>query len=209
MSYTIRFPIDGKNSYLCKVCGKFSLTTDKDKAEKYGQKEKAENILKSSLSKTFPYKKKGEIVYIEDEAIEVKTDIVKKDYTKIDFDQFQKDFDDLSEQFRSIKSNKNSLVEQLSEADRKISDIEHYLEFYTFNACDGYKLAKGLKEILMERRKIKNQFKIIEALENSTCSEMMSGIASVKMNQAIKGDYDYAPRVLKGMFKGKEKIVLK
>ena len=46
---------------------------------------------------------------------------------------------------------------------------------------------------------------IIEALENSTCAEMMSGVASIKVNQAIKGDYDYTPRILKGMFEGKKK----
>ena len=214
MSYIIKFPIDGHDSYLSENSGSFTLTTDIKKAMKFKTEKAAGNILKSNLSKTFPYRKYGTVKFVEEKEeakmIPIKT-IAQVDakeessYIKIDLEQFQKNFDGLAQQFRDIKGNKEWLNEKLSELDKKIVDIEHYLEFYTFNASDGYKLAKRLKDILIERREIKNQIKIIEILDNSTCAGMMSGIASKKVSQAIKGDFEYTPRILKEMFEGKIK----
>lgn len=210
MGCIIKFPIDGRNSYLCKTGETYSLTTDVSRAVKFKDEIVAGNIIKSNLSKTFPYKKYAMIEGVEEkkeeclEPLEEKKSSIKETaYIKINLDQFQKDFDNLSQQFRDIKNNKEWLNKKLSELDKKITDVEHYLEFYTFNASDGYKLAKGLKDILIERREIKNQMKIIEILESGTCAGMMSGITGAKVYQAIKGDYDYTPRVLKGMFEGK------
>lgn len=58
----------------------------------------------------------------------------------------------------TIKEEWTNLHNKLSLTDKKISDIEHYIELsLPLNASQGYNLYKMLKEILCERRNIKNQ----------------------------------------------------
>lgn len=57
----------------------------------------------------------------------------------------------------NIKNEWKGLHNRLSIADKKISDIEHFIEFNNLNAANGYKAYKLLKEVLEERREVKNQ----------------------------------------------------
>lgn len=208
MGYIIKFQAGTKPSYLAagQVQSSWTLTTDITKAFIFKTDLKAKNLLRESLPATFPHKNKAVIEEYDEpektvETVEIKTE--GNGYKKIDLEKFRDDFNQLSQQLRDINDNKKFLDERLSELDRKITDIEHYLEFYTFNACDGYKLAKGLKEILKERRSVKNQMKLIQILNSSTCAGMMMGVAGEKVDKAILGDYEYTPRILKEMFEGK------
>ena len=90
MSYIIKFPIDGRDSYLCKVSGGYSLTTDIDKAILFKEEKAATNTLKSSLSKTFPYKNRGLVSYHEDKKMEEVPKVIKPStYTKVDLEEFK------------------------------------------------------------------------------------------------------------------------
>ena len=55
----------------------------------------------------------------------------------------------------------SELSAKLSEADKLVVDIYHYIEATNFNACQGYKLCKKLQKALVERRKIKNEYTLI------------------------------------------------
>ena len=44
----------------------------------------------------------------------------------------------------------------------------HYIESEKFNSVDGYKLAKKLKEIRQERRKVKNQLDLIKTFQDNS-----------------------------------------
>ena len=41
-------------------------------------------------------------------------------------------------------------------AEKEICDIEHAIEFYNYNACDGYKVYKLLQRKRLERREAKD-----------------------------------------------------
>lgn len=56
------------------------------------------------------------------------------------------------------------LENRLCETQRKICDIEHAIEFYNYNARDGYKMYKRLKELRLERRKYKDALLICEIM---------------------------------------------
>ncbi|AYB37670.1 hypothetical protein [Brevibacillus laterosporus] len=57
--------------------------------------------------------------------------------------------------------------QQLSILDKQLSEAYHDLETLTFNASQGYKIAKHIQEILHERRKVKNEFSCIQSLSQS------------------------------------------
>lgn len=63
-----------------------------------------------------------------------------------------------------MTSNLESLKLDLSTVDRKISDIEHFIEFTEQNACNGYKLYKQLKDLRKERRVLKDKLHIIRLI---------------------------------------------
>ena len=61
-----------------------------------------------------------------------------------------------------------ALVEEESKYDRQRTDIEHYIEFNAgkLNACDGYKAYKMLQDVLLERRKVKDELQIINVVRD-------------------------------------------
>lgn len=67
-----------------------------------------------------------------------------------------------------FEDNKEQLVQELSTCDLKEQDVLHYIELEKFNCVDGYKLAKKLKEIRQERRKVKNQLNLIKVFQDNS-----------------------------------------
>lgn len=53
------------------------------------------------------------------------------------------------------------LSAKLSQADKTISGIYHYIEVSNLNACQGYKAYKKLQSALIARRRIKNEIQVI------------------------------------------------
>ena len=85
------------------------------------------------------------------------------------------DFDALA---RIAKSNKDFAVEQLSICDRSLTDVLHRIELGKFNACEGYKLASMIQDILIERRKYKDFIYLSNVL-------MSSGADTIVKNNVI------------------------
>ena len=47
-------------------------------------------------------------------------------------------YDNLEKVTKDLKEQRISLQSELSNVDKEISDIRHYIEFYPLNACQGY-----------------------------------------------------------------------
>ncbi|MBU5342300.1 hypothetical protein [Caldifermentibacillus hisashii] len=54
---------------------------------------------------------------------------------------------------------------EIKQSELEIEDLEHVLEFSNFNASDGYKLAKELKEVRQRRRTLKNELELLEVIK--------------------------------------------
>jgi hypothetical protein len=68
-----------------------------------------------------------------------------------------KELIDLQVAIRACKSRHEILSEMLKAQDLEEQDLLHYIEFETFNACEGYLLANKIKEIRTKRREIKDE----------------------------------------------------
>ena len=84
------------------------------------------------------------------------------------------------EQIQILKKMQSAVSEKESEFDRKLIDKYHEIEFSQCSASDGYKQYKQLRELLLERRAIKNTSKIISIFMKSSVSEV-STIATINM----------------------------
>ena len=85
--------------------------------------------------------------------------------------------------------------------DKEISDIYHYIELYAFNASDGYKLAKMLKDRLNRRREIKNELEILNRISLMPVGTICNGRGRTAIEKLI--DKHYQPRVLNELFENK------
>lgn len=107
-------------------------------------------------------------------------------------------FEDLEKLTQEVKLRKLELNSALSRIDKEISDIRHYIEFYPLNACQGYKMAKMLKDCLVERRKIKNEAEALDRISWMNVGYIGSGKGRIALSK-VK-DKQYRPRVLTELF---------
>lgn len=84
--------------------------------------------------------------------------------------------------------------DELSHADKELSDMYHFIELTNFNAAQGYQACKAMKEILLHRRAAKDE---LDTLTN------LNGIIETTLKTAARKvpDRSYKPRVFEDMFK--------
>lgn len=100
--------------------------------------------------------------------------------------------------FDTAMRRNHELSQEISDIEAQIVDLEHYIEFYSLNARDGYKVYKKLHSLFLERRKLKNEQSVVMAInKNCSASEQIKNI-----EQAIKKGTGnaYNPRILLDLF---------
>lgn len=93
---------------------------------------------------------------------------------------------------------KEELIEQLSNVDKELSDIYHYVEFCNLNAAQGYKAYKMIKDRRIKRRTIKNELEVLGIILGKKISET----ATDEIMKCVAGmdNRTYEPRVLNELF---------
>lgn len=183
---------NGKN-YIGQKLG--NVVNDISKAKQYDKLDDVNKAYTNCVSKQLKNLGfKVEQVEVEDNSSERINPL----YTSVDINKLKEGINELSNEFSLLKGNKEWLLDEESNIDKQISDILHYIEFYTFSASDGYKLCKALKELRLRRREIKNELELINIINVHTCNNIANGNTS----KAIEGlsNKQYAPRVLNDLF---------
>lgn len=99
---------------------------------------------------------------------------------------------------QDIGKKRDALSYELSMVDAEIEDILHAAEFYSLNACEGYKLYKMLRDARIRRRKLKDYIEIVGYIEGATGKELAEGRGSKSI--LGKMSREYKPRVLNELF---------
>lgn len=201
MSYVLKHG----NDYIAKAYdGSLYITSNAESAMKLAEEKKAVNIRKSLPRQIRAYGA-WNVTKIEDkfQCIQTKKETINSqpNYTPVSMDKVTEMIQGLSEQFRTMQDNTKWLEQQLSESDQEILDLLHYIEFYDFNACEGYKLAKKLKNIRLKRRNAKNQLEAIKII-NNTCNMLANGSTDLALRRL--DNQHYKPRILTEMFEGRK-----
>ena len=66
--------------------------------------------------------------------------------------------------FETLKEDMDTIVQKIKDCDSEICDILHDVELTTFNACEGYLLAKELQRLRKLRREYKEQEEQLDML---------------------------------------------
>ena len=153
-----------------------TLTTDDHKAFIWKTKESAEKVLTLAESrKTFPvenfYIKEltSNVAPINEYAFNIITELIT-----------------LGQSYYELEDVFSQLTQKLSTIDRKISDVEHFIETTDQNACNGYKLYRKLKDLRVERRNIKRLIELKDIFKTIKIEHTMVGDVNNKVEGFTK-----------------------
>ena len=81
----------------------------------------------------------------------------------------------VEQQFEDKKSSLRAFIDsmddsgtlsmEMSQVDKELEDMKHYIEFSCLNAADGYKAFKKMQDLLLRRRTIKDKMNFAQVLE--------------------------------------------
>lgn len=195
--------------FVCKdKSGSYSLTTDRAKAVVWENKQSADAVFKSNLSKLI--KSKG--VLVKSVAMQMVDNTQKEDSKQVvkevaseqkpEFGSSKYIVSVLSETIAKLNCRHLELSDELSKFDRQITDIEHYIEFNAgkLNACEGYKAYKLLQDVLVKRRKVKDELQILQVVKDKMA--LPDDIENIHERVKEFENRKYEPREFKHLFEG-------
>lgn len=108
---------------------------------------------------------------------------------------------EMEELVTALKKRREQLPSEQSAVDKERRDIEHYIEFSSLSASEGYKAYRMLKDCLGRRRAIKNEMEMID----STLRISVSNVKPARVAKIIHRPESkkYEPRVLNDLFETK------
>jgi len=208
MSYVLT---NGKNYLGVSVTGQLTAVSNIEYATQFAKLEKAENAIKNlakplknlgyhieeynGLKQTTKYVQKA-VEYKEDELSEENRFITEESLSSItEALEILHNFEDW---FLPLYNNKSYFEAQLEVYEKQQRDIEHAIEFYNLNACEGYKMYKLLKETRVNRRKAKDILEIIQRVSECLQSTFFEHNPSARVEALLKRKY--SPRELNELF---------
>jgi hypothetical protein len=212
---------DGHGSYIRhdSYSGKYVPVRNESLAERWEQRSKAQNILKNGLSKQIRKKfhvqdvsdgagicnvkkdnpdEEEKVTTVADLHIDKVKEIISKDCNDSQIKKWEEGLNSMTEFVMDAEERREELSQAMSEIDKEITDIQHYIEFNDMNAYQGWLAYKMLQNRLKKRRKIKNELQVLTQLGGCKIdSSMLEDIT-----KAIKdmGNRIYTPRVLTELF---------
>lgn len=200
-----------KTTWVCQdTSGSYSLTTDKNKAMIFESQLAADKVFKSNLSKLIKSKgvavkavalqiagannaPKNTSVGANNEHQHEKAAVIDETFGSAEYIVSV-----LSDTVSKLNSRHAVLTSELSKYDRQCADVEHYIEFNAgkLNACDGYKAYKLLQDVLVKRRKIKDELKIIHVARDriadpDTLASIDNEVQKVKTQRYLPREFAY------------------
>ena len=194
----MQYIICNENNYLHRnKNNKYEIIHDINKATKYDDIQKANNVLGNNCIKFKDLNLEIKNI-LEDDILEEDNEVkstVKPIELQYDILEKVKEIHSFT---KELEERKLYLLEELSKVDLEIVDIEHAAEFYNLNASQGYKLYKLLHNSRIKRREIKDELQKI----NYTLGISIRSINVANLESRILGldNRKYTPRINKELF---------
>lgn len=117
--------------------------------------------------------------------------------TRIKYDPTDDDIDKrmaiATDFIKNVTTYANDQYVMVEKEDQLVLDILHKIEFTKFNACDGYKMAREIKESRIRRRIHKDRFLKLTAFANDIKDVNLTTLEAKKEELSNR---EYKPRIL-------------
>lgn len=205
---------DGRLYLRKDVSGNFVPVKKQALGDTWEQRSKAQNILLNCINRNL--RNRYKVIEIADEIIskpvvaekvekiiEPKECIVRQISNEIieenQIISLTNNIESLTNFVQSTEHRKEMLLVALSDIDKEISDINHYIEFGgKFNAYQGWLAFNMLRNRLKKRRKIKDELQILVQL--GECKINTAMLNEIKKSIGNLNTRKYQPRILKELF---------
>lgn len=169
---------------------------DENCATVWSTYKQAQNALNNGVCKrtrdSFYVEKDGKI---EDPETEIKR-LIEADTS--DFNRWISGIGNFKKLVNTLEIQKENLILQLSDIDKEICDIRHYIEFGKLNAYQGWAAYEMMRTSLLQRRKIKDVLYIISEMQTS--GDKVSKADSARIAIYNLNRRTYKPRKLEFLF---------
>lgn len=196
--------------------GNFIPTKNRSVADIWESKQKAVNVLNSCVNKNLrsrymimeveaekPKENIEQVVKVRNyENLkpnnEVAKRIINSPIVDNDLERIKNKLAELYSYVQSSEERQKELTNALSDVDKEISDIHHYIEFGKFNCYQGWLAFSMLRNRLKQRRKIKDELTIINQLGESIID--LNALENIKKGIERLDSRTYQPRRLNELF---------
>ena len=110
----------------------------------------------------------------------------------------QKNANGLIESVKNLATELDQARYSLSIADQKVADLQHFIEFSSLNAYQGWLAQKALKKALKSRRVAKDKIHILTSLKTLNLSS--SDVSNLESSLKHIENRVYTPRILTEIF---------
>lgn len=195
---------NGDGTYITQSGGRYVPIRSFNQALKITDLTKAMRILNSSISKSirshFIPEFHGTEETVQKDSEAKQREICFRAIDHGELAEWQEKIEQLVELFGNTENRYSELSTKLSDVDKEITDIEHYIEFGKFNCYQGWLCFKMLQNLLQQRRQYKNEMQVITRMKESK----ISGSSIKALFEGVKEIQNklYTPRKFPELFKG-------
>lgn len=196
---------DGEGSYIHRdeTSGKYVPIRSFKKATQWDSILKANGVLNNSITKKIRNNYAVQLIdtakTVEKEDMSVQNDLCSRKITDDNIDEWLSKINTIMDVMSGSDTRQQELGVKLSDADKGIEDIKHYIEFGNFNAYQGWMCFKMLQNLLRQRRKYKNEMQVLNLIKQ--CKFDRESLISLSQKISDIQNKCYAPRTFSELFR--------
>lgn len=107
-----------------------------------------------------------------------------------------KEIEQLQDIMKNISDRETFLQKELSKIDSEREDILHYIELSKYNAVQGWKLLKTLKEVSQKRRNIKEELGYLSSINSKIPYDSICSSISRKEKKNLDKMYKFRTNII-------------
>lgn len=193
--------IKSGSSFIRRDCkGKFAKTKSINFADEYDSEWVAKRVIENCISPR--ERRECHIIFRKDTAKAPEKIIKRSTEESHNISVWEKELDKLGSFIESRGKRLQNLCDQLSDIDKEIVDVEHYIEINDLMDSEACAILAMLQSKLRSRRNIKNEIQIIKAIDDCNIDGTMFDSLRVVIDQIR--NKTYTPRKLSELFDKKE-----
>lgn len=203
---------NGEGVYIRKdeTTGKYVTIPNFKMATQWDSIRKANSVLNNCIARSIRSDYAVQLLesskFIEKENLNVQRDVYFENGTDGNLDEWISKINAVIDIIANSDTKQEELNRKLSNVDKKIVDVEHYIEFGKFNAYQGWMCFKMMQNLLRERRRYKNEIQAINLVkqyhfDNNSLVKLSKTISEIQHKR-------YTPRAIPELFIAGKKIII-
>lgn len=196
---------DGEGGYIHRdeTSGKYVLIRSFKKATQWDSAVKANGILNNSIAKSIRSGYAVQLVdtekTVEKEDTSVQSRLCYRNIIDDNIAEWISKINTIMDVLSGSDTRQQELNSKLSDVDKEIVDVEHYIEFGKFNAYQGWMCFKMLQNRLRQRRKYKNEMQVLNLIKQ--CHFDKTAISALSQTISDIQNKCYTPRAFPELFR--------